>query len=151
MTVPHGSPRQSDQPVPSIERRLDLEASPERVWRAISDPAEIARWFGEGAELDLAPGGNGWFTWEKHGRFAVRVEVVEPPERLVWRWARQPEAPIDAGPSTRVEWRLVRRPDGGTRLELTESGFERPEDREDNVDGWRQELGELVAHLDGSR
>ncbi|MCV0403196.1 MAG: SRPBCC domain-containing protein [Chloroflexi bacterium] len=31
--------------LPAIERTLELDASPERVWRAISDPDELARWF----------------------------------------------------------------------------------------------------------
>jgi hypothetical protein len=39
------------------------------------------------------------------------------------------------------------RDDGGTTLKLRESGFERPEDRRDNVGGWKHELGELVEYL----
>jgi len=134
----------------SIEKKLELDASPERVWRAITEPAELAAWFGDFAELDLRPGGSGWFGWKKHGRFAVRVEVVEPPHRLAWRWSHEPDIPLGEGPSTLVEWRLTARPGGGTLLELRETGFETRQHWQENTQGWKSELGELVAHLDAA-
>jgi len=130
-----------------IEKRLEFAASPERVWKAISDPTEIAQWFGDRAELDLRPGGEGCFIWDKHGHFAVRVEVVEPPHRLSWRWARKPNVAIDEGESTLVEWVLRERPGGGTVLELRESGFTEDKHLEDNTSGWDSELSELSELL----
>lgn len=132
----------------TIDKSLDLDAPPDRVWRALTEPAEISAWFGDSAELDLRPGGTGWFGWEKHGRFAVRVETVEPPHRLAWRWCHEPDTPIDQGTSTLVEWRLTARPEGGTRLELRESGFETRKHWQENTKGWNSELGELMAHLE---
>lgn len=131
----------------TIEKTLHLTASRDRVWRAITDPSEISAWFGESAELDLRPGGEGWFGWASHGRFAVRIEVIQPPERLTWRWARKPEVGIDDGESTLVEWTLSDRPEGGTTLRLRESGFTAPEHHAENRAGWRAELQELVEHL----
>jgi uncharacterized protein YndB with AHSA1/START domain len=130
-----------------IEKRLEFDASPERVWQAIADPAEIAQWFGDGAELDLRPGGDGRFIWEKHGSFAVRVVLVEPPRRLSWRWARNPDIAIDEGQSTLVEWVLSERPGGGTVLELRESGFAEDGHVEENTAGWDSELSELADLL----
>lgn len=137
----------SESPELSIEKTLRFDAPPERVWRAITDPAELAAWFGDSAELDLRPGSDGWFGWEEHGRFAVRVEVVEPPHRLAWRWVHQPDTPVDEAPSTLVEWRLTAQPGGGTLLELRESGFDTREHQRQNTEGWKAELGELAAHL----
>lgn len=131
----------------AIERTLELRAAPERVWRALTEADEIARWFGDTAELEARQGAEGWLGWNDYGRFAVRVERCEPPRRFAWRWAREADTPVDEGPSTLVEWRLTPRDDGGTTLELRESGFERPEDRQDNVGGWKHELGELVEYL----
>lgn len=133
-----------------IERILELEAPPERVWRALSDPEELALWFGHSAELDLRPGGGGWFGWSGHGRFAVRVEEVDAPRRLAWRWARDSDVELDESPSTLVEWELEEGSDGGTVLHLRESGFELGQDREQNVRGWRAELGDLADHLSSS-
>jgi uncharacterized protein YndB with AHSA1/START domain len=131
----------------AIERTLELRAGPERVWRALTDAAELGGWFGARGELDLRPGGAGFFEWTEHGRFAARVEAVDPPRHLAWRWAREKDTPVDGGPSTLVEFRLEPLAEGGTRLHLRESGFERPEDRVANSGGWLEELGELAAFL----
>lgn len=131
----------------AIERTLDLRATPERVWRALTDAGELGAWFGASGSLDLRPGGDGFFEWTGDGRFAARVEAVDPPRHLAWRWAREKDTPIDDGPSTLVEFRLEPAAGGGTRLHLRESGFERPEDRVANSGGWLEELGELTAFL----
>lgn len=134
----------------AIERTLELEASPRRVWKALTEATEIASWFGDSAELDPKLGSEGWFGWKSFGRAAVRIEVFEPETRLVWRWAREADKPLDQTRSTLVEWTLIPRPDGGTTLQLEESGFEREEDREDNVGGWQHELAHLADHLAGA-
>lgn len=131
----------------TIEKVLDFEASRERVWRAITDPAELSRWFGDEAELDLRPGGDGAMIWENHGRFAVRVEEVSKPHRLVWSWTHEPGAPFEAASSTRVEWELTAREDGGTTLRLRESGFTTLKHHEQNTEGWTAELAELESLL----
>ena len=133
----------------AVEKRIELDAPPERVWRAITDPAELSRWFGDSAELDLRPGGDGHMTWEKHGRFAVRVEVVEPPGHLVWSWMHEPGAAFQEAIATRVEWTLSPREGGGTVLELRETGFREPAHYDANTTGWDQELEELRVLLAG--
>lgn len=130
-----------------IERRLELTAPPERVWAALTDPVEIAQWFGDSAELDLRPGGHGYFGWTTHGRFAARVETVEPPSRLAWRWMHAPGADFDEAASTLVEWVLTPRDGGGTILEVRESGFKTEAHLEENTGGWKAELADLTAHL----
>lgn len=133
--------------IDAIERSLELDVAPEKVWKALTDDREIASWFGDSAQLEPHLGAEGWFGWKSFGRAAVRIEAFEPPARLVWRWAREADTPLDEGRSTVVEWTLTPRPDGGTTLELVESGFERQEDREDNVGGWKHELADLTNHL----
>ena len=133
--------------IEAIERTLELDVAPERVWKALTDDQEIASWFGDSADLDPSLGAVGWFGWESFGKAAVRIEAFEPPTRLVWRWAREANTPLDETRSTVVEWTLIPRPDGGTTLKLEESGFEREEDREDNVGGWKHELADLTNHL----
>jgi uncharacterized protein YndB with AHSA1/START domain len=131
----------------AIERWVELRAAPERVWAALTEPAELEAWFTRRAAFELRPGAEGWLEWEEHGRFAVRVEVVDPPGRFSWRWARDPDVGLDEGVSTLVEWSLERRPDGGTRLRVRESGFERPEDRRINAWGWLDAAGELAKRV----
>lgn len=134
--------------IPAIEKTLELAAPRDLVWRAITEPDQLAQWFPERAELDLAPGGDGAFEWQEHGRFAVRVVAIEPQTYFAWRWANAPGASIDAAAEkTLVEWWLADSRGGGTILRLRESGFTRPSHRDGNDEGWGEELGELVALL----
>ena len=132
----------------AIKRTIELGVSPARVWVALADPAGLASWFPDRVE-GLAPeeGETGWLVWNNHGRYAIMIEWLEPGRRLVWRWARKPETPLEGGYNTTVEWTLAEREGGGTILRLVESGFRTESDREDNVGGWKHELGELVDHL----
>ena len=132
----------------TIERTLDLDASPADVWRALTDPTELSGWFGDSAQFELKVGSDGWFGWEKHGRFSMRVEEFEPPTRFAWRWSHEPDAPLDDGTSTLVEWTIVPRGDSGTTLKLRESGFSRDEHRQENSGGWTEELQDLAAYLE---
>ena len=131
----------------AIEKRLELNSPVDRVWNAISDPAQISQWFSDRCDLDLRPGGRGHFDWEDHGVYPVRVDEVNPPTRLVWTWNHEPGTEVEDGISTTVEWMLSPREGGGTILELRETGFQTGERRQQNVDGWDTELDELVALL----
>jgi uncharacterized protein YndB with AHSA1/START domain len=133
----------------TIEKVLELTASPERVWQAITDADELAHWFGDEAEMDLRPGGDAFMFWNSHGRFAMRVEEVEAPRRLVWSWIHEPDVAFEDAPSTRVEWMLTPREDGGTTLRLRESGFLTDNHHQENTEGWDKELAELVELVEG--
>lgn len=54
----------------------------ERVWRAVSDPAELAQWFPAAASWTPAAGE----TIEAYG-MSGEVLVADPPERLEWSFA----------------------------------------------------------------
>ena len=130
-----------------VEKTIQLNASPDRVWRAITEADEISAWFPESIRWKAQVDGTGWFGWERHGRFAVRVEAFEPPRFMAWRWAREADKPLDETDTTLVEWTLTPRGDGGTTLYLRETGFKREEYRQGNNTGWDHELGELIVHL----
>jgi uncharacterized protein YndB with AHSA1/START domain len=130
----------------AIERTLDLQAAPERVWRAITDPAEVIAWFGTAADALVEVGDTGWFGFGADGRFAVRLEAVEPGTFLAWRWAEEPETALDAGPTSLVDWTLEPHRNG-TRLRMRESGLRTGRNLEMNTAGWFEELAELREHL----
>ena len=67
------------RPALRLERRL--EHSVERVWRAVTAPAELARWFV--AEVPWTPtAGEEFEAGGEHGR----ITALEPPRLLAWTW-----------------------------------------------------------------
>jgi uncharacterized protein YndB with AHSA1/START domain len=88
-----------------------------KVWKAITSPAQIARWLTAQAELELHVDGPLTFRWENgdlvHGKFTK----VDPPHELEYTWLEQ-----TSGHSV-VRWRLES--DGeGCRLHLTHTFYE---------------------------
>ena len=134
-----------------ITRALEFSSDIERVWKALTDPSEIAKWFSDRVEFDPRPGSPGWLEWDKHGRYPLRVEAVEPPHRISWSWSHDPDHDFDPENSTLVEWTLSEREEGGTLLELRESGFRTEADYQENQGGWTAELGELAELLEGKQ
>jgi uncharacterized protein YndB with AHSA1/START domain len=135
----------------TLERKIVVEASPERVWAALTEPDQLTRWFPDRqAQMDLRPGGAARFVWDEAADEAI-IDVVDPPNALVFRW--RPEG--SERPYTTVAVSL-RRLDGRTELTLVESGFASLPDQiweqsyEGNSAGWAHELDELQAYLAGA-
>ncbi|MYB06400.1 MAG: hypothetical protein F4Y24_08605 [Gemmatimonadetes bacterium] len=133
-----------------VEKAVEFDVDVGRVWTAITDPAELGRWFGDAAEVDLKPGGDAAMIWDQHGRYSMRIEEVDAPLRLVWSWVHELGIAVEDAPATRVEWTLTPREDGGTTLRLRETGFLTDLHRGQNDEGWDAELGELSELLGGS-
>ncbi len=127
-----------------IERSIVVSASRERVWRALTTPAEIAKWFEPIGFDRLAVGEPLTFTWGGAGEIAL----VEPMNRFGYRWQLVPPHPGQ----TLVVFTLDTVPEG-TRITITETGFEAlPEDARqtkvtDNTGGWEYMLGRLGEYL----
>jgi uncharacterized protein YndB with AHSA1/START domain len=147
----------------TIQREIDIDAPPERVWALLTQAEHLGRWFGDaGASVDLRPGGALLLRWAEHGEADGLVEVVEPPHRFAFRW-RSPgefgyaDSPLGPENSTRVEFALEAQ-GNGTRLRVVEQGFAglggtdeaRGRHRDGNVRGWQAELGELAEYATGA-
>jgi uncharacterized protein YndB with AHSA1/START domain len=133
----------------SIKKELTLSAPRDRVWRALTEPDQLVRWFPtQAAEVDLRAGGSVRFRWEGSSDEGV-IDDVSPNERLVFRW----RAEGSSRPYTRVAITLEDLDGGGTRLVLTEDGFsafgddERGDMVAGNDRGWGEELEELAAFV----
>ena len=113
-----------------VEKELFLRASPERVFRALTDKAELERWFVSRAEVDARPGGTFSFTWQPHETVNGRFVAVEPPHRLVTVWDEGPSLLVHTGFGERDDW---------DRLYT------------DIQSGWNAELEHLRAWLDDGR
>ena len=139
-----------------IERETLIAASLERVWSLVAEPGF---WVADKASLPgtVAKEGESMVARNaEHGDFPVRVEKVEPPTYLAYRWASAfPGQELREDNSTLVEFTLI--PEGGrTRLRVVESGFAalagteelRGQAINDNSGGWPQELDALKGRAE---
>ncbi|MFI0448405.1 SRPBCC family protein [Actinomadura sp. 6N118] len=76
------------EPTLRFERRL--KHPPAKVWRAVSDPAEMAAWFPAKVEAELRPGAPMRFTFPEEavvdGTWDGEVLEVDPPKVFMFRW-----------------------------------------------------------------
>jgi uncharacterized protein YndB with AHSA1/START domain len=74
-----------ERPVLRLERRL--KHPPERVWRAITDPAELAHWFPAKVDVELRDGGTIRFTFPGEDSTTTgRVVTADPPREFTFGW-----------------------------------------------------------------
>ncbi|MEV4430413.1 SRPBCC family protein [Streptomyces sp. NPDC049602] len=141
-----------------IEREILIDAPLERVWTLVAQPGF---WVADEASLagTVAREGESMVARNpEYGDFPVRVEKVEPPAYLAYRWASAfPGEGLTDGNSTLVEFTLA--PEGsGTRLKVVESGFAAlagPEELRakavrDNSGGWPQVLDAFKKRVEQS-
>ena len=143
-----------------IETDVLIAAPLARVWELITSAEHLGRWFGNaGAAIDLRPGGAFSLSWTEFGSFHGRVETVEAPHRVSFRWLSKKDSRVEPTPanSTLVEFTLAAEGDG-TRVAVVESGFDGldvdPEERASalasHTSGWTDELGELADYAVGA-
>jgi uncharacterized protein YndB with AHSA1/START domain len=133
-----------------IERIFD--APRERVWKALTDPALVAQWWGRGNKLviermEVERGGHWRFVEHspegKHG-FEGRYREVTPPERVVqtFEWDGMPG-------HVAVETMTLEDLDGGRTRLVNISLFHTTEERDGMLhSGMEQGLNESYAALD---
>ena len=143
-----------------IDRFIEIQAPPERVWRALTDPAELSAWFQVKIDGDIAPGREVWMTAMHPGYEGIRFQVLfvemTPPVRFVWQWhpgAVDPSVDYSREPRTTVTFTLE--PAGtGTRLSVAETGFDqislerRAKVYADNIGGWTEVTVWLQKHAE---
>lgn len=139
----------------AILRRTHVAAEIERVWAAITQAEQIARWFGDSADVDLRVGGSITIGWSEEGVVTSGVvERVDEPNVFAFSW-ESTSTRSDALP-TLVTFTLTS-VDGGTEVVVEETGLaDLPDDLydrtlEENSSGWTAELADLVAHVEASR
>lgn len=137
----------------SVETELQIDASVEDVWKALTDAEELMRWFPLEAEVEPGEGGIMKWSWGEDFDWRHRIEVWEPPHHLLTSYDADPKlghAVPGVDPSTQeadekvrlaVDFRLESRGGGKTVLRLVHSGFLASADWDDEYDGVRSGWG----------
>ncbi|MGO9239286.1 MAG: SRPBCC family protein [Bryobacteraceae bacterium] len=142
-----------------IEKRIELKAPVERVWRALTDYREFGEWFRVKLEGPFVAGqmARGHVTWPgyEHVKWEATVQKMEEGRLFSYTWhpySIDPKIDYSKETPTLVEFRLEKTA-GGTLLTLTESGFENvPESRRAeafrrNDGGWAQQMKNIEVYV----
>jgi len=156
-----------------IEKTVVLRAPQARVWRAISDSAQFGRWFGVACDGPFVAGARmtGRMVPTQvdaemakaqepyAGRpFEFTIDRIEPMRLFSFRWhpyAVEPDFDYSREPMTLVVFELEEVA-GGTKLTITESGFDRiPLERRAKAftsiqQGWAAQTRLLEKYLAGA-
>lgn len=141
----------------TVRRTIRIAAPIEKVWRAVTEPEHISRWFGQTVLDGAGAGATGTMTFEGYGVIPIRVEAIDAPRSVAYRWGnddavRRAGGAIDETTTTVFTFTLDE-VDEGTELTVVETGFDRTSDpaanMADHAEGWVSELDKLVALLEG--
>ncbi len=134
-----------------IEKELRIDASPDDVWKALTEAEELVRWFPLQAEVEPGVGGHIRLMWGDVEGGNARIESWEPGRRLVV----STPFPLDEGVA-HVGTEYLLEPDGeGTRMRLVQFGFGDGDSWDTMYDGihrgWDFELRGLKHYLENHR
>jgi uncharacterized protein YndB with AHSA1/START domain len=107
-----------------IEKEILIDAPIDVVWRVVTQPDQMDRWFSEKADFELRSGGAGRIRMSERTTYNLEVEAVEPHRRFAFRWVHPDGAEPNERNLTLVEFTLQQEA-GGTRLRIVESGFDK--------------------------
>jgi uncharacterized protein YndB with AHSA1/START domain len=147
------SPSSTDR----IQKTIVLHAPRSKVWRALTDPVQFSDWFGATLKDAFVPGarvqGPVTHPGYEHLTMDITIEQVDPERLFSWRWHPGGDPDIDPSePTTLVVFELQEVPNG-TRLTVTETGFDRvPPSRRakayrENEEGWAGQVENLRQYL----
>lgn len=142
-----------------IEKSIELKAPMSKVWRALTDHKEFGEWFRVKIDGPFVQGetSRGHITYPgyEHVKWEVVVQKMEPETYFSYTWhpyAVDPDKDYSQETPTLVEFRLEEIA-GGTRLTVTESGFDKiPQERRIdafrmNEGGWTEQIKNIEKHV----
>ena len=147
------NPRAASETRPSLTLKRRLNARPEKVYAAWTNPENIVRWFGpagvtpgsERATIDARVGGSYRLSFDRdneHYEVAGVYREMVPNERLVFSWAWH------STPERESLVTVSLKPDGnGTLLTLHHERFFDEAGRDSHQQGWSGMLDKLERHF----
>ena len=140
-----------------IKKSIVIHASPEVVFKAITDPNELTNWFPDHAILEPKIGGKmklSFYKEKSEERTGCTADAFPegtikefiPNKKLSYTWQHKD---VPEFPETVVTWELEDIGANKTRLELIHSGFTGKEDRKsfkEHDQGWTYFLDRLEKY-----
>jgi uncharacterized protein YndB with AHSA1/START domain len=144
----------------SVEVVVDVAATPDEVWKALTDADEMVRWFP--LQAAVRPEVGGQITWQWDGQFTWVSEIERWDPGVALTLVNRDQRPYDvegrelpagqASSATLVMEFTLESVEGKTRLRLVHSGFGRGASWDDEFEGvsvgWRYELRSLKFYLE---
>ena len=133
-----------------IELSVELDASPEDVFRAVTTGTEIAKWLAPEARVTAPEDGKRgsiWISWGEGMSAEHEIEIFDSPKRIRHPSGKNGEtkAPLYA------DWSIEAREGGKTTLRLVHSGFSASADWDDEYEahkrGWTLMLQNLRQYF----
>ena len=107
----------------AVERRVWINAPRQQVWRAITEPEHLERWYAPGCPWMISALEVGatvkFYNTDTDIQLAT-IELVEPPHQFTLRWQIDPMNPA----LTLVNTFLLEEENGGTRVIASQAGYE---------------------------
>jgi len=140
-----------------IRRVIVINASPDVVFKAISDPQELTKWFPDAAILEPRDGGKFQFIFykdsDRRGKksdrdFSPEGRILEfvPNRKLAYSWQHKN---VPRFPETVVSWELEELEKNKTKVTLTHSGFTGQEEEKgikEHNEGWDYFIDRLAQY-----
>ncbi|MGQ7848189.1 SRPBCC family protein [Granulosicoccus sp. 3-233] len=142
----------------SIQREITINASQERVYKAISDPEQVVKWFPETIEGNYSVGQQPIFGFGEHGKNQVCIVDAVPHEYFAFRWVPGGNhflGDVLSVDTTLVEFRISKLDDDSCKVSLSETGFANlpaeiaESSHQQNSGGWNFMLGRLETLFAG--
>jgi uncharacterized protein YndB with AHSA1/START domain len=133
-----------------IELSVELDASPEDVFRAVTDGTELAKWLAP--EARVTPPSEGkkgtiWLSWGEGMGVEKEIDIWDAPRRMLHASGKNSETKAPLW----VDWVVEAKAGGTTTLRLVHSGFSVGADWDDEFEsyarGWRLMLANLRHYL----
>jgi uncharacterized protein YndB with AHSA1/START domain len=131
----------------SAEGQIAVEATPDRVWKALTDAGELVRWFPLDARVEPGNGGSIFMSWRNEFAASMRILRWDPPHHLRTSWSFHQGDEITQVTDYEIEAKggttLVRAVTSGFPLDASWDGWVEGTNR-----GWAFELRSLKHYLE---
>lgn len=132
--------------MPEITYRFSVDASPSRVFDALTDQSHVAKWWTPDCTLDQKAGGHATFEFKGadgrlDGYSLMRIEKLVPGELVEWKCIEQDYQGNTDWIGTTVRFRLADNGRGGTEVDFAHLDWKSTEGTYYRcTDGWRHVL-----------